>query len=180
MIWWYSCHKWIASSYRRLSPPAFRQPQSSLQKSNTHRDSSIMMLKNLISNVWIDLLPQIHVHKNHHFKTTKEIRAFQISCSFCTSVLFEVALINIVMSTMDLVVTYVKVFTLTDEQREVWLNSAALLGSGEQFITFSSLCWFSGSIFTVTLTNTYMDKTDRMFLFISALERVSYISSQLL
>ena len=42
MIWWYICHKWIASSYRRLSPPAFRQPQSSLQKSNTQRDSSIL------------------------------------------------------------------------------------------------------------------------------------------
>lgn len=52
-------------------------------------------------------------------KQTKEIRAFRVSCSFSAAVLFEIALINIVMSTMDLVVTYVKVLALTDERREV-------------------------------------------------------------
>lgn len=152
---------------------------------HTHTDSSIIMLKKFISNVWIDLLPQIHVHKMFiTSKQTKEIRAFRVSCSFSAAVLFEIALINIVMSTMDLVVTYVKVLALTDERREVWLNSAAPLRSGEQFITFSSLCCFLvaslPSPFTlITLTKTYMDKSDIMvlFLFISALERVSYISS---
>lgn len=84
-------------------------------------------------------------------KQTKEIRAFRVSCSFSAAVLFEIALINIVMSTMDLVVTYVKVLALTDERREVWLNSAGPLRSGEQFITFSSLCWFPDSIFTVSV-----------------------------
>ena len=77
-------------------------------------------------------------------------------------------------------VTYVKVLVQTDERRET-LQLSSALGSNLSLLVHY-VGFLAASLpfrFTlITLTNTYMDKTDRifLFLFISALKRVSYIS----